>query len=78
MIKRNFGDGVRSRRLRLAGCEVLAKGVVYNLHRSFFVVGLTQLLIAFLLGLEAVCPRIAVLNCVSPMWLCVLGVCGGL
>jgi hypothetical protein len=38
VIKRKFGDGVRSRRLRLARCEVLAKGVVYNLHRSFCVV----------------------------------------
>jgi hypothetical protein len=38
VIKRKFGDGVRSRQLRLARCEVLAKGVVYNLHRSFFVV----------------------------------------
>ena len=38
VIKRKFGDGVRSRRLRLARREVLAKGVVYNLHRSFFVV----------------------------------------
>jgi hypothetical protein len=38
VIKRKFGDGVRSRGLRLARREVLAKGVVYNLHRSFFVV----------------------------------------
>jgi hypothetical protein len=38
VIKRKFGDGVSSRRLRLARCEVLAKGVAYNLHRSFFVV----------------------------------------
>ena len=38
VIKRKFGDGVRSRRLRLGGCEVLAKGVAYNLHRRFFVV----------------------------------------
>jgi hypothetical protein len=38
VIKRKFGDGVRRRRLRLARCEVLAKGVVYNLHRSFLVV----------------------------------------
>jgi len=36
VIKRKFGDGVRSRGLRLARREVLAKGVVYNLHRSFF------------------------------------------
>ena len=35
VIKRKFGDGVRSRKLRLARREVLAKGVVYNLHRSF-------------------------------------------
>ena len=35
VIKRKFGDGVRSRGLRLARCEVLAKGVAYNLHRSF-------------------------------------------
>ena len=47
VIKRKFGDGVRSRRLRLGGCEVLAQGVAYNLHRSF-------------------------------LWLCVLGVWGGL
>ena len=33
VIKRKFGDGVSSRQLRLAGCEVLAKGFVYNLHR---------------------------------------------
>ena len=38
VIKRKFGDGVRSRKLRLARREVLAKGVAYNLHRSFFVV----------------------------------------
>jgi hypothetical protein len=38
VIKRKFGDGVRSRGLRLARREVLAKGVAYNLHRSFFVV----------------------------------------
>ena len=38
VTKRKFGDGVRSRGLRLARREVLAKGVVYNLHRSFFVV----------------------------------------
>jgi hypothetical protein len=38
VIKRKFGDGVRSRGLRLARREVLAKGVVYNLHRSFCVV----------------------------------------
>ena len=38
VIKRKFGDGVRSRQLRLARCEVLVKGVVYNLHRCFFVV----------------------------------------
>jgi len=38
VIQRKFGDGVHSRGLCLAGCEVLAKGVVYNLHRSFFVV----------------------------------------
>jgi len=38
VIKRKFGDGVRSRRLRLGGCEVLAQGVAYNLHRRFFVV----------------------------------------
>ena len=36
VIKRKFGDGVRSRRLRLGGCEVLGQGVAYNLHRSFF------------------------------------------
>ena len=36
--KRKFGDGVRRWGLRLAGCEVLAKGVVYHLHRSLFVV----------------------------------------
>jgi len=35
VIERQFGDGVRSRGARLTGCEVLAKGVVYNLHRSF-------------------------------------------
>jgi hypothetical protein len=33
VIKRKFGDGVRSRQLRLARCEVLAKSFVYNLHR---------------------------------------------
>jgi hypothetical protein len=38
VIKRKFGDGVRSRKLWLARREVLAKGVVYNLHRCFFVV----------------------------------------
>jgi len=38
VIKRKFGDGVRSRGLRLARREVLAKGMVYNLHRSFCVV----------------------------------------
>jgi len=38
VIKRKFGDGVRSRGLRLARREVLAQGVVYNLHRSFCVV----------------------------------------
>jgi hypothetical protein len=38
VIKHKFGDGVRSRQLRLARCEVLAKGVVYSLHRCFFVV----------------------------------------
>jgi hypothetical protein len=38
VIKRKFGDGVRRWGLRLAGCEVLAAGVVYNLHCSFFVV----------------------------------------
>jgi hypothetical protein len=38
VIKRKFGDGVRSRRVRLGHREVLAKGVVYNLHRCFFVV----------------------------------------
>jgi hypothetical protein len=38
VIKRKFGDGVRSRGLRLARREVLAKGVAYNLHCSFFVV----------------------------------------
>ena len=35
VIERKFGDGVRSRRLRLGCREVLAKGVAYNLHRSF-------------------------------------------
>jgi len=35
VIKRKFGDGVRSRKLWLARREVLAKGVVYNLHRCF-------------------------------------------
>ncbi len=35
VIKRKFGDRVRSRKLRLARREVLAKGVVYNLHRRF-------------------------------------------
>ena len=30
VMKRKFGDGVRSRRLRLARREVLAKGVAYN------------------------------------------------
>jgi len=38
VIKRKFVDGVRSRRLRLARREVLAKSVAYNLHRRFFVV----------------------------------------
>jgi len=38
VIKRKFGDGVRRWGLRLARREVLAKGVAYNLHRSFFVV----------------------------------------
>ncbi len=37
-IKRKFGDGVRSRKLRLARREVLAKGVVYNLHRCLSIV----------------------------------------
>jgi hypothetical protein len=33
VIKRKFGDGVRSRRACLARREVVAKGLVYNLHR---------------------------------------------
>ncbi len=38
VIKRKFGAGVRSRRLRLVGCEVLAKGVGNKLASQFFVV----------------------------------------
>jgi hypothetical protein len=38
VIKRKFGDGVRSRGLRLARREVLAKGVVYKLAPQFFFV----------------------------------------
>jgi len=35
VLKRKFGGGVRRRGLRLAGCGVLAKGVVYNLPAVF-------------------------------------------
>ena len=38
VIKCAFGAGVCSWRVRLVRCEVLAQGVVYNLHRSFCVV----------------------------------------
>jgi hypothetical protein len=38
VIKRRFGAGVWSWRLRLGCCEVLAKGLVHNLPCRFFVV----------------------------------------
>ena len=38
VIKRKFGDGVRSWCVRLARREALAKSVMYNLRRCFFVV----------------------------------------
>ena len=68
VIKRKFGDGVRRWGLRLARREVLAKGVAYNLHRSFFVIVRTYAVAhSFSAGVGSRCLRIAVLNCVSPI-----------
>jgi hypothetical protein len=54
VIKRKFGDGVRSRGLRLARREVLAKGVAYNLHRSFLLLCAFDVCVDFAWGVSVV------------------------